>query len=126
MNSKISNHSLREEMLSKCSYICSDEEAFTISMALNLRKPLLIEGPPGSGKTEVAKVLSLLMESDLIRLQCYEGLDEGKALYDGTTRNRSSTFKGTETDVFWLSLSAAPPSPAGDTAEKPPVLLIDE
>jgi MoxR-like ATPase len=127
MNARISNHSLREEMLNKCSYICSDDEAFTISMALNLRKPLLIEGPPGSGKTEVAKVLSELLESDLIRLQCYEGLDEGKALYEWNYQKQILDIqKGTETDVFGSPYLLPRPLLLAIQAEKSPVLLIDE
>ena len=63
-------------------YICDDELIITISMALNLGRPILIEGAPGVGKTEIAKVLAVAMETELIRLQCYEGLDESKALYE--------------------------------------------
>jgi len=63
-------------------YICEDELVITISLALKLGRPLLIEGAPGVGKTEIAKVLAVAMETELIRLQCYEGLDESKALYE--------------------------------------------
>ena len=63
-------------------YICEDELVITVSLALKLGRPLLIEGAPGVGKTEIAKVLAVAMETELIRLQCYEWLDESKALYE--------------------------------------------
>jgi len=63
-------------------YICSEDVILTVYLALKLEKPLLIEGPPGVGKTEMGKVLSRVFHTDLIRLQCYEGLDENKALYE--------------------------------------------
>ena len=63
-------------------YICEDDLLITVSLALKLGRPLLIEGAPGVGKTEIAKVLARVLETELIRLQCYEGLDESKALYE--------------------------------------------
>lgn len=63
-------------------YICSDQIATAVYLAYKLRKPILIEGPPGVGKTELAKTTSEMFELPLIRLQCYEGLDEAKAIYE--------------------------------------------
>lgn len=63
-------------------YICDENTVLTVFLALGLQKPLLIEGAPGVGKTEMGKVLAEIMKTDLIRLQCYEGLDETKALYE--------------------------------------------
>ncbi|TCO77240.1 AAA family ATPase [Chromatocurvus halotolerans] len=63
-------------------YICSDRIATTVFLAFQLGKPVLVEGPPGVGKTELAKTASALLSLPLIRLQCYEGLDEAKALYE--------------------------------------------
>lgn len=63
-------------------YICSRKIATAVFLAFQLRKPILVEGPPGVGKTELAKTTALLLETPLIRLQCYEGLDEAKALYE--------------------------------------------
>lgn len=63
-------------------YICDENTALTVYLALELQKPLLIEGAPGVGKTEMGKVLAGIMQTELIRLQCYEGLDETKALYE--------------------------------------------
>ena len=63
-------------------YICNDQIATTVYLAAQLRKPVLVEGPPGVGKTELAKATSAFLEAPLIRLQCYEGLDEARALYE--------------------------------------------
>jgi MoxR-like ATPase len=63
-------------------YICSRKIATAVFLAFQLRKPILVEGPPGVGKTELAKTTSQLLDTPLIRLQCYEGLDEAKALYE--------------------------------------------
>ncbi|MBO8168036.1 MAG: MoxR family ATPase [Thermoanaerobacteraceae bacterium] len=63
-------------------YICDRQLITTVYLALRLEKPLLITGAPGVGKTEIAKVLSRCFRTNLIRLQCYEGLDENKALYE--------------------------------------------
>jgi MoxR-like ATPase len=63
-------------------YICSDEVATAVYLAYHLKKPILIEGPPGVGKTELAKTTALMFSLPLIRLQCYEGLDESKAIYE--------------------------------------------
>jgi MoxR-like ATPase len=63
-------------------YICDDNTVLTVYLSLQLQKPLLIEGAPGVGKTEMGKVLAEIMQTELIRLQCYEGLDENKALYE--------------------------------------------
>ena len=63
-------------------YICSRDIATAVFLSCQLRKPILVEGPPGVGKTELAKTTARLLERPLIRLQCYEGLDEAKALYE--------------------------------------------
>ena len=70
------------EGLRRANYIANDRVETAIFLALALDKPLLIEGPAGSGKTEVAKVLAEMLGTELIRLQCYEGLDEARALYE--------------------------------------------
>jgi MoxR-like ATPase len=63
-------------------YVCSQQIATTIYLAYHMEKPILVEGPAGVGKTELAKVAATYLEVPLIRLQCYEGLDESKALYE--------------------------------------------
>jgi len=68
-------------LLAKHGYIAKQEIVNVLYLAIRLQKPLLLEGPPGAGKTQVAKVLSESLQMPLIRLQCYEGIDEAKALY---------------------------------------------
>ena len=63
-------------------YICSDEIATVVYLASATSKPVLVEGPAGVGKTELAKAVAQSLGRELIRLQCYEGLDEAKALYE--------------------------------------------
>jgi len=70
------------ELLRSGGYIADEAIATAVFLALRMEKPILIEGPPGVGKTGLAKTLSAVMGFPLVRLQCYEGIDEGKALYD--------------------------------------------
>ena len=72
---------LLKKKLDEQDYICDDTLATVLFVALKLGRPLLIEGAAGVGKTQVAKVMASLLDRDLVRLQCYEGLDESKALY---------------------------------------------
>ncbi len=79
---KIASPQVIKESFQTLGYICSDEIATSIYLACQLQKPILIEGPPGVGKTELAKVTAQYLGCALIRMQCYEGLDESKALYE--------------------------------------------
>ena len=119
--------SLKKDMLDKCSYIVSESDAFTMFMALQLKKPLLLEGPAGSGKTEVAKVLATMLGAELIRLQCYEGLDESKALYEWNYQKQVIDIqRTTDADVFGESYLLPRPLLQIVQIKKPAVLLIDE
>lgn len=84
MNKKEKMLSIEElqESFGKLDYICSKKIATTLFLAYKLNKPILVEGPAGVGKTELAKTCARYFESPLIRLQCYEGLDESKSLYE--------------------------------------------
>jgi len=70
------------ESFAASGFICSPEVATSLFLAERLGKPILLEGPPGVGKTEIAKLWATYHDAELIRLQCYEGLDEAKALYE--------------------------------------------
>jgi MoxR-like ATPase len=79
---KIASPEIIQSRYEALGYICSHSVATAIYLACHLQKPILIEGPPGVGKTELAKVTAAFLEAPLIRMQCYEGLDESKALYE--------------------------------------------
>jgi MoxR-like ATPase len=118
-------------------YITDQAIATTVYLAMALRKPVLIEGQAGVGKTEVAKVLSSMLETDLIRLQCYEGLDANTALYEwnypkqmlrikmeeGHARSLRETEHTIFSDAFLLK---RPLLQAITQPDRAPVLLIDE
>src|SRR6266705_6472350 len=71
-----------QELMETADYVTDAPIATSVHLAMRLRKPLLIEGHAGVGKTEVAKVMAKMLETNLIRLQCYEGLDAAEALYE--------------------------------------------
>ena len=71
-----------QEAFRKQGYIADRATAITLHLVMELEKPLLVEGPAGVGKTELAKVLATVLRTKLIRLQCYEGLDANTALYE--------------------------------------------
>src|SRR5437899_6031360 len=71
-----------QELMETADNVTDAPIATSVHLAMRLRKPLLIEGPAGVGKTEVAKVMARMLETNLIRLQCYEGLDASTALYE--------------------------------------------
>lgn len=79
---KFGSPDIIREGFCRAGYICSRHIATTLYLAFNLEKPILIEGPAGVGKTELAKSAAQYLDKPLIRLQCYEGLDESKALYE--------------------------------------------
>ena len=79
---KIASPEIIQRRYEGLGYICSHSVATAIYLACHLQKPILIEGPPGVGKTELAKITATYLNAPLIRMQCYEGLDESKALYE--------------------------------------------
>ena len=79
---KLANVEVIQQGFGELNYICSLQIATAVFLAYHLEKPILIEGPPGVGKTELAKTTAEMMGIECIRLQCYEGLDEAKAIYE--------------------------------------------
>jgi MoxR-like ATPase len=123
--------------LEKHQYIADEELATALFLLLKLHKPLLIEGPPGVGKTEIALVLSELLSTELIRLQCYEGLDVNSAVYEwnyqkqllGIKLQENSNLSVVEKEkhIFGNDYLLKRPLLQSITAvDKSPVLLIDE
>ncbi len=136
--------------LSDQDYICDKKIATVVFLAQQLDKPVLVEGPAGVGKTELAKVVASALGRKMIRLQCYEGLDEAKALYeweyskqllytqilkdkvsetiaDATTLAEAADRVGQEDSVFFSERFIVPrPLMQAITSEKPALLLIDE
>ncbi|MFZ5642134.1 MAG: AAA family ATPase [Bacillota bacterium] len=116
-------------------YISEDSLAVTVYLALTLRKPLLVEGAPGVGKTEIAKVLGRVFNTEVIRLQCYEGLDENKALYEWNYQRQllkiqimkdSCSRDALEKDLFDEEYLLERPLLKAIRSDKKVVLLIDE
>lgn len=125
-----------KKMLLSQGYITDDAVAMSVFLSLQLNKPLLVEGPAGVGKTEIAKVMAKALETDLIRLQCYEGLDATHALYEWNYQRQLLHIKMTERDsksidekektIFSDSFLMKRPLLQAITHHKRPVLLIDE
>jgi MoxR-like ATPase len=110
-------------------YVCDTAIADPVYLSLLLQKPLLIEGEPGVGKTEIAKVLAAVLNTELIRLQCYEGLDENKSLYEWNYQKQLLYIQGKERsldDVFSQDFLMVRPLLKAILSEQAPVLLIDE
>jgi MoxR-like ATPase len=124
-----------KEKMDQTHYIYDDTLATVLAVALNLGRPLLVEGAAGVGKTEIAKVMAAALDRDLVRLQCYEGLDESKALYEWNYQKQllSIQVNMNESDKESLTRSLFSdeyllerPLLRSIRSEKPVVLLIDE
>jgi MoxR-like ATPase len=124
------------ESLRKVDYLADDGIAGVVFLAERLGKPVLVEGPAGTGKTQLAKSVADITGARLIRLQCYEGLDESKALYEWNykkqllriqaERNDGATWGEIEEDIFSEDFLLTRPLLEAIRAEEPVVLLIDE
>ena len=124
------------QMLEKQNYVADSAIVMSVYLAKTLQKPLLVEGPAGVGKTEIAKVMAKALDTDLIRLQCYEGLDANMALYEWNYQRQllhikleegsDKSLTERESTIFSEDFLLKRPLLQAITHHKPPVLLIDE
>jgi len=126
------------EGLAEVGYLADESAALVAYLAQELGKPVLVEGPAGVGKTELAKAISRSSGRELIRLQCYEGLDEAKALYEWNYRKQllriqaetaeeaAGGWEATRGDIFGEEFLLTRPLLAAIASTEPVVLLIDE
>jgi MoxR-like ATPase len=124
--------------LRQARYVTTNRVETAVYVALVLEKPLLVEGPAGAGKTELAKVLAEMLSTDLVRLQCYEGLDEARALYEWNYQKQllrlqadrtlvaGASWEALSKDIFSREYLLERPLLRAITAERRVVLLIDE
>jgi MoxR-like ATPase len=126
-----------KNIFEKANYVADDNILFSVYLALKLKKPLLIEGEPGCGKTEIAKVLSQGLNTELIRLQCYEGLTASETIYEWDymrqlieikIRENSKNPEELENHIFSERFLLKRPllKAVLHEGQTPPVLLIDE
>ena len=121
--------------LADVNYLADDGIAGVVYLADRLGKPVLVEGPAGTGKTQLAKSVAEIADARLIRLQCYEGLDEAKALYEWNYKKQllriqaegdDASWSEVEDDLFSEEFLLTRPLLEAIRAEDPVVLLIDE
>jgi MoxR-like ATPase len=121
--------------LREAGYLPGGSTALVSYLATQLGKPVLVEGPAGVGKTELAKALSRYLDRTLVRLQCYEGLDEAKALYEWNYRKQLLRIQAESSDAGWGDVQQdifgeefllARPLMTAIASPEPVVLLIDE
>src|SRR5919109_3269892 len=125
-----------QSLMESAEYVTDAPVATSVHLALSLRKPLLIEGHAGVGKTEVAKVMARMLETNLIRLQCYEGLDAAAALYEWNYQKQLLHIKlgeastrplgEREHEIFSEAFLLRRPLLQAISQDSAPVLLIDE
>jgi MoxR-like ATPase len=123
------------EGLQRAGYLAGESAALVAYLATRLGKPVLVEGPAGVGKTELAKALSRYLDRSLVRLQCYEGLDEAKALYEWNYRKQllriqaeaeGAGWNEVQDDIFGEEFLLTRPLLQAISSVDPVVLLIDE
>jgi MoxR-like ATPase len=123
------------ERLGRTGYLADDAISTTVFLADALGKPLLVEGPAGTGKTELAKAVTEAAGAELVRLQCYEGLDEARALYEWNYRKQllriqaagdGQKWEETHDDIFSEEFLLARPLLTAIRRDGPTVLLVDE
>src|ERR1700692_4379637 len=121
--------------LERVGYLPGESTALVSFLATKLDKPVLVEGPAGVGKTQLAKAMAAYLGRELVRLQCYEGLDEGKALYEWNYRKQllriqaeadGAGWSEVQDDIFGEEFLLARPLLQAISATQPVVLLIDE
>jgi MoxR-like ATPase len=123
-----------QRRLAEVGYLASTAVSTTVFLADQLGKPLLVEGPAGVGKTELAKAVAAVAEARLVRLQCYEGIDEARALYEWNhakqllriTAGRDESWDEARSDIFGEEFLLARPLLTAIRGTEPTVLLIDE
>jgi MoxR-like ATPase len=135
MSAELGSIEATRDGLAGAGYLADERTALVAYLAGQLGKPVLVEGPAGVGKTELAKALSRATGRELIRLQCYEGLDEAKALYEWNYRKQllriqteasDTGWQEVKDDIFGEEFLLARPLLNAISAEQPVVLLIDE